>query len=83
VYRPSSGLTTAISTVGLSYKYTKRWEIIADVGVSHYLDATTDSPLVAHQNVLSRAERKCTARAEQLCTSAVKPKGPAGPFGFL
>ena len=49
VYTPNSGLTTAIGTVGISYKYSKQWEIIADMGISQYLDAVASSPLIAHR----------------------------------
>lgn len=49
VYKPNAGLTTASSVMGISYQWTKQWEIIADMGTSRAIDAAASSPLVTHR----------------------------------
>lgn len=51
VYQTSAGLTTMTPSLGLSYDYSKNWELVADVGVIHYANPAANSPLITHRNL--------------------------------
>ncbi len=46
VYRPSGGLATAVSTAGLVYQCSSRWQVTAAIGMSQYVEAASNSPLL-------------------------------------